>query len=600
MFSIYVFQIFLFIGNFWFPDTDEVKMIPALLEKIFKPVLAKYSETPEKFLGMISRCGDPKFGDYQANFAMAMGKSLGKKPREVAEMIRADVLENPEAAALFESVEIAGPGFLNLKISSDWIGRTLEGAAKDERLGIAKTEKPKTIVVDFSSPNVAKPMHVGHIRSTIIGDSISRVLTFLGNRVIRDNHLGDWGTQFGMIFYGWKHYLNEDSFRQDPIMELLRLYRIAREEMDADENVANECRLEVERLHSGDPENRALWEKIMPYCLKEIDRAYERLDIQFDETKGESFYNSRLPGVVQLLRDKGLATDSEGAVCVFFPGRETPMIVQKKDGAYLYATTDIATFLYRMEEFKPDAIYYVVDHRQSEHFVNFFEVTRMLGYEGTDLRHVKFGTILGEDGKPFKTRSGDTVGLDGLLDEAVERARNAIRQNGASGIAEEDFEETAQKIGIAALKYADLSQNRESDYVFSYDKMLALNGNTATYMQYAYARVRSIFTRGGFDAKTISANAKICFTHPSERALAMELLRFGEALEGVAKDNRPNFLTAYLYDLASRYSAFFENCPVLRAENEEVRDSRLALCDLTARTIQKGLELLGIQTVEKM
>ena len=575
-------------------------MIPALLEKIFRPVLTQYSETPEKFLGMISRCGDPKFGDYQANFAMAMGKSLGKKPREVAEMIRTAVLENPLAAALFESIEIAGPGFLNLKISADWMIRTLEAAAKDERLGIPVTEKPKTIVIDYSSPNVAKPMHVGHIRSTIIGDSMSRVLSFLGHRVIRDNHLGDWGTQFGMIFYGWKHYLDEAKFEENPIMELLRLYRIARQEMDSDEKVADECRLEVEKLHSGDPENRALWAKIMPYCLREIDHAYERLGIQFDEVLGESFYNDRLPGVVQLLREKGLATESEGAVCVFFPGRETPMIVQKKDGAYLYATTDIATFLYRVETFHPDAIYYVVDHRQSEHFVNFFEVTRMLGYEGIDLRHVKFGTILGDDGKPFKTRSGDTVGLDGLLDEAVERARAAIRANEASAIPEEDFEETAQKIGIAALKYADLSQNRESDYVFSYDKMLALNGNTATYMQYAYARVRSIFSRGGFDAQAISENAKIQFTHPTERALAMELLRFDEALEAVAKDNRPNFLTAYLYDLASRYSSFFENCPVLRAESEEVRNSRLVLCDLTARTIQKGLELLGIQTVEKM
>lgn len=575
-------------------------MIPALLEKIFRPVLAKYSDTPDKFLGMISRCGDPKFGDYQANFAMAMGKALGKKPREVAEMIKADALENPLSETLFESIEIAGPGFLNLKISSDWMLKTLTVAAKDERLGVAKTETPKTIIVDFSSPNVAKPMHVGHIRSTIIGDSISRVLTFLGHKVIRDNHLGDWGTQFGMIFYGWKHYLDEEKFAENPIMELLRLYRIAREEMDADEKVADECRREVERLHAGDPENRALWAKIMPYCLKEIDHAYERLDIQFDETLGESFYNDRLPAVVKMLREKGLASDSEGAVCVFFPGRSTPMIVQKKDGAYLYATTDIATFQYRMETFKPDAIYYVVDHRQGEHFVNFFEVTRMLGYEGVDLRHVKFGTILGEDGKPFKTRSGDTVGLDGLLDEAVERARTAIRQNEASTIPEEDFEETAQKIGIGALKYADLSQNRESDYVFSYDKMLALNGNTATYMQYAYARVRSIFSRSGLDADTICETATLQFTHPAERALGMELLRFDEALESVARDNRPNFLTAYLYELASKYSSFFENCPVLRAESEELRNSRLVLCALTARTIQKGLEMLGIQTVEKM
>ncbi|MDO4570297.1 MAG: arginine--tRNA ligase [Planctomycetia bacterium] len=575
-------------------------MILSTIEHVFRPILSRYTDTPEKFLGMISRCADAKFGDYQANFAMPLGKILGEKPRDTAQKILNDVCENPLAEKMFEKIDVAGPGFLNLTLRAEWVAEQLECAARDERLGVPSAADPKTYVIDYSSPNVAKPMHVGHIRSTIIGDSVCRTLRFLGHHVVSDNHLGDWGTQFGMIFYGWKHYLDEKKFEENPIMELLRLYRIAREEMDSNESVADECRRETERLHAGDPENLALWNRIMPHCLAEIDRAYARLDISFDETHGESFYNDRLPGVVQLLKEKGLAVESNGAVCVFFEGRETPMIVQKKDGAYLYATTDLATFFYRMENFNPDAILYVVDHRQSEHFQMLFKTIRMLGYEDVDLRHVSFGTILGEDRTPFKTRSGETVGLDGLLDEAVERARAAILQNPTTTIAPEDLDETSRRIGIGALKYADLSQNRESDYIFSYDKMLSLNGNTAAYMQYAYARVRSIFSRGGFDPNEVASSSKIVLTHPAERALAIELLRFGEALEGVAKDFRPNFLSSYLYELANRYSSFFENCPVLRAEEDAVRDSRLTLCDLTARTIQKGLGLLGIQTVEKM
>ncbi|MDO4583721.1 MAG: arginine--tRNA ligase [Planctomycetia bacterium] len=573
-------------------------MILQRLETFFQPVLSRYTSEPEKFLGMLSRCADPKFGDYQANFAMALGKSLGKKPRELAEEMAAAVRENPAAVEMLEKVEVAGPGFLNLSLRGEWIQRQLENARRDDRLGIPAVSEPKTVILDYSSPNVAKPMHVGHIRSTVIGNALYRILKFLGHRVIGDNHLGDWGTQFGMIIYGWKHFRDEAAFEKEPILELTRLYRLAREKMDADAEIADACRRETERLHAGDAENRALWEKFMPYCLEEIDRAYRRLDVTFDETLGESFYNDRLPQVVKTLREKGLATESNGAVCVFLEGRETPMIVQKSDGAYLYATTDLATLQYRMEKYQPDAILYVVDHRQSEHFEMLFAVARLLGMENVELRHVRFGTVLGEDRRPFKTRSGDTVGLEGLLDEAVERAKKVLLENEERNIPEELWEETSQKIGIAALKYADLSQNRDSDYIFSYDKMLAMNGNTATYMQYAYARVRSIFTRCGQNPSELSGEIQL--THPAERALAMELLRFGEALEGSVKDYRPNFLSAYLYEVANRYSSFFENCPVLRAENEAIRTSRLLLCDLTARTIRLGLELLGIQVVEKM
>ena len=575
-------------------------MFLSALEKIFRPILAQYSDTPEKFLSMLSRCADPKFGDYQANFAMGLAKTLGRKPRDVAEEIRAKVLESPSAVEIFASVEVAGPGFLNLKISDSWIAQHLENAARDERLGVPVVEQPKTIIVDYSSPNVAKPLHVGHLRSTIIGDAICRTLKFLGHHVIGDNHLGDWGTQFGMILWGWKNFRDEAAFEKTPVEELTRLYRIAREKMDADEAIADACRKETERLHAGDPENRALWNRFMPLCMKDIDRIYERLDIHFDEVLGESFYNDRLPSVVQMLRDKGLATESDGAVCVFLEGHENPMIVQKRDGAYLYATTDLATFLYRTEIHKPDAILYVVDHRQSEHFEMLFALLQILGHNDVDLRHIRFGTVLGDDRRPFKTRSGDTVGLEGLLDEAAKRALEVLNSDSNCDIPVDERSETAERIGTAALKYADLSQNRDSDYVFSYDKMLALNGNTATYMQYAYARVLSIFTRGGFDAAKIAQTATLQLAHPAERALAMELLRFGEALEGSMRDYRPNFLSAYLYELANRYSAFFENCPVLRAESETLRDSRLLLCDLTAKTIRKGLELLGIQVVSRM
>ncbi|MDO4574600.1 MAG: arginine--tRNA ligase [Planctomycetia bacterium] len=569
-------------------------MILNTLETLFRPILEKYTDHPEKFFGMITRCNDPKFGDYQANFAMGLAKSLGKKPRDVAAELRDAVMENAVAREMFEKIDIAGPGFLNLTFSETWLKKMLLTAAADGRLGIPMAEKPQTIVLDYSSPNVAKPMHVGHIRSTVIGNSLYRILKFLGHRVIGDNHLGDWGTQFGMILWGWKHFRDEAAFAEKPVEELTRLYRLARQKMDENEAIADECRRETEKLHSGDAENRALWSRFMPFCLDEIDRVYRRLDVTFDETLGESFYNDRLPQVVEILQEKGLITESDGAKCVFLPGREAPMIVQKSDGAYLYATTDLATVMYRMEQFHPDAILYIVDHRQSEHFEMFFETARKLGYEQVDLRHVKFGTVLGEDRRPFKTRSGDTVGLEGLLDEAVERAKKILVENGT----ETDVDETASRIGIAALKYADLSQNRDSDYIFSYDKMLAMNGNTATYMQYAYARVCSIFTKAN-DGKRPECGP-IDWTHPSERALAMELLRFDDALAAVVKDYRPNFLSNYLYDLANRYSVFFENCSVLRAESEEIRRSRLRLCDLTARTLQKGLELLGIQVVSRM
>lgn len=592
------------------------------LKSRFRTALIDLTEETDVCLDQIRRSQDPKFGDYQANFAMSLAKRLGRPPREVA----AQVLARLDVSDLCETPEIAGPGFINLRVKERWLVDWLATAVNDARLAIRETAAPRTVVVDFSAPNVAKPMHVGHIRSTVIGDALCRVLRFLGHRVISDNHIGDWGTQFGMILYGYKHFLDRRAYAANPVAELARLYRLVRRLMDFQAAEASaaaadaECAAlsakhpniqalvlgETAKLHAGDPENRRLWEEFLPHCEDEINRVYRRLGVAFDHALGESFYEDRLAPMVAELRERGIARESDGAVCIFFDGEETPMIVQKKDGAFLYGTTDLATIRYRMETWRPDAILYVVDHRQSLHFKQLFATAQRLGYSGIELQHISFGTVLGDDGRPFKTRSGDTVGLESLLDEAVRRAWEIVAANDDAKpegreLDDEQRRLIAESVGIAALKYADLSQNRTSDYVFSYDKMLAMTGNTATYMQYAYARVRSIFAKGGVDVEALRASrAPILLDSPAERALAVELLRFGEALDMTVSEYRPNQLTSYLFDLANRYSTFFEKCHVLRAETEALRQSRLLLCDLTARTLQKGLELLGIPVVEKM
>ena len=606
-----------------------MSILPDLKER-FRAALAELVDDPTGLLDLIRRSQEPKFGDYQANMAMPLGKRLHRPPREVA----AQIISRLALADLCETPEIAGPGFINLRLKDAWLVERLTAAVADPRLGIAPAARPRTFVIDFSAPNVAKPMHVGHIRSTVIGDALCRVLRFQGHSVISDNHIGDWGTQFGMILYGWRHFRDEEAFRQNPVEELARLYRLVRRVMDHQEaakkasvgepgeapavdgeiaqlsaqhpGINAAVQAETAKLHAGDADNRRLWEQFLPFCEDEINRVYGRLGVKFDHTLGESFYEDRLGPLVDELLERGIARPSEGAVCIFLEGQKVPMIVRKKDGAFLYGTTDLATIRYRMETWHPDAVLYVVDHRQSLHFQQLFAAARLLDYKGVELEHVSFGTVLGDDGRPFKTRSGDTVGLEGLLDEAVRRAAEIVaagddaKPDGPE-LSAEERRRVAETVGIAALKYADLSQNRTSDYVFSYDKMLAMNGNTATYMQYAYARVRSIFAKGNVDVDRLRASgAPIVLSSPAERALGLELLRFAEALDLTVADYRPNQLTSYLFDLANRYSTFFEQCPVLWAKTDELRQSRLLLCDLTARTIQKGLELLGIRVVEKM
>ena len=656
----------------------------ALLKEQFRTAIAAFTGDEvrqRELLELIRVAQDPKFGDYQANFAMPLGKQTGKPPREVAAQLAAAAkLEN-----LCQPPEIAGPGFINLRLRDDWLAQQLSRAVQDDRLAIEPATRPRTIVIDYSSPNVAKPMHVGHIRSTVLGDALCRTLRFLGHRVISDNHLGDWGTQFGMIIYGYKHFRDEAAYKANPVQELGRLYKFVSRLVDyresqralpeaeqrvvqrhqeltvqkeaaksPDKQVAKKANdavrkltgqlaeqaeaveslkrkiaavegdpqlaqilaehpridqavlAETAKLHGDDEENLRLWHEFLPNCRDEIRRVYGRLGVQFDHEHGESFYHDRLAGVVEDLRKKGLATDSQGAVCVFLEGFEAPMIVQKKDGAFLYSTTDLATIQYRMENWGPDAILYVVDHRQSDHFDKFFAAARLWSYKKVELRHIKFGTVMGADGKPYKTREGVAEGLESLLNEAVSRAYKIVIENDEKKptgpeLAPEERQQIAEIVGIGALKYADLSQNRTSDYTFSYDKMLQMNGNTATYMQYSHARVQSIFSKGGVSSTEIRRDhAPIDLSHPAERALAVMLLRFGDALAEVEADYMPHHLTTYLFDLAKSYFTFYEQCPVLKADSESSKISRLKLCDLTARTIRQGLNLLGIQAPERM
>ncbi len=563
-------------------------------------------------LSQIKASSDSKFGDYQFNGSMGLAKEAKVSPRKVAEKI-VEFFALPD---VLEPVEIAGPGFLNLRIKTQWLAEKIQQMAVDPRLGVLKPEKVKTFVIDFSSPNVAKPMHVGHLRSTILGDSLARTLRFLGHTVITDNHLGDWGTQFGIILHGYKHMLDEKAFQNEPVKELARLYVEVRKLFKTPEEIAkgvvdpvqNACRDETAKMHKGDQTNLELWRKFMPLCLGEIDLVYQRLGVRFDHTYGESFYQPFLNKVVQDLSASGLARESEGALAIFLTEDATPALVRKSDGAFTYMTTDLATIQYRVEQWKPDAILYVVDSRQSLHFSQLFQIAQQWLGQQTRLEHISFGSVLGADRKPIKTRSGDAVAsLDQLLDEAVRLAKEvyqaAYHQEGETQSKEslEDLNRVGDVVGIGAVKYADLCQNRTSDYVFNWEKMMAMEGNTATYMQYAYARNRSIFRKGEFNPDNYrNASIPVLLDTAEERGLALQLFRFEEAITLALVDYKPSLITSYLWDVAKAYSVFFQNCPVLKAPNEGIRQSRLLLCDLTARVLKQGLELLGISVLEKM
>ena len=652
----------------------------ASIRQRFLPALKDLVEDPAPLLDLVRPAQDARFGDFQANFAMPLAKQLGRNPRELAQQI----VDSVDLGDFCEPLEVAGPGFINVRISTSHLETLLQQVAGDDRLGVVPVSSPRHFVVDFSSPNVAKPMHVGHLRSTVIGDALCRTLQFAGHKVTSDNHIGDWGTQFGMIIYGFRHFRDETSWQEEPVTELARLYRLvnqlseyhatrsslpeltrsldaARTELeaataeaevaeDADrkklkkrvsvaskevasgeaalqsaeaaiaavENsavlsrqaadhpqIARLAREETARLHAGDEENLRFWNEFLPCCLEALQRVYDRLGVQFDLTLGESFYNPRLADVVESLAEQEMAVLSDGAMCVFSPESNAPFIVRKSDGAFTYATTDLATVQYRRDELGADEVLYVVDKRQSGHFQQLFETSVRWGIRDLQFRHVSFGTVMGSNGRPYKTRSGDTVGLESLLDEAVSRARRIVNENDdrreTASLTDEQRARVAEIVGLGGIKYADLHHNRDSDYIFDWDKMLATTGDTATYMQYAYARVCGIFRKLELDRSDIDFSRIPVLLHTAEeRRLGLQLLSFGHALDGVLAEYRPHLLTSWLFSTTETFSQFFDKCSVQKAESEELQKSRLVLCDLMARAIRTGLSLLGIDVTETM
>ncbi len=652
-----------------------MNLLNSIRERFVAPLSSLVTDA-RPLLDMIRPAQDAKFGDFQANFAMSLSKQLGKSPRDIAQL----VISQLQIDDICEPPEIAGPGFINLRLKDQFLAQEVTKISGDDRLGYLPAKNPRNVVVDFSSPNVAKPMHVGHLRSTVIGDAICKTLTFAGHHATSDNHIGDWGTQFGMIIYGYRHFRDESAFETEAVSELARLYKLVNQLSDyqatvaklpaseqAVENakallaqqelaaashekarkqlggfrkqvasaeealaearktiesvqqnarlleasnshpeIARKAREETARLHAGDEENGRLWNQFLPACLEALNRIYVRLSIKFDLTLGESYYNPMLPGVVDSLKQKNLARISEGATCVFIEGNAAPFIVQKTDGAFTYATTDLATIQYRRETLHADEILYVVDKRQSEHFQQLFATTHLWGIGDVRLQHVAFGTVMGKDGKPYKTRSGDTVGLESLLDEAITRARRIVDENDdkrreGAMLSAEERANVAEIVGLGGIKYADLHHNRESDYEFDWDKMLATTGDTAAYMQYAYARICGIFRKLNLSRESVATSgAEVLLTCVEERRLALQLLMFGNAVDSMMTEYRPHVLTSWLYETSDAFSKFYDRCSVQDAESDAIRTSRLILCDLMARAIRTGLSLLGIQVAEVM
>ena len=544
----------------------------------------------------------PRFGDYQANLAMGLGRALGRKPREVAD----EIVAHLDVGDVCDPPEVAGPGFINLRLLPGYVAARLGEAAGDPRLGVRRAGAPESVVVDYSQPNVAKEMHVGHLRSTIIGDAIVRVLEFLGHRVIRQNHLGDWGTNFGMLIEHLADLGEEEAAAELSLGDLEAFYRQAKVKFDGDDEFADRARRRVVALQAGDEATRRSWQLLIDLSTRYFSTVYDLLDVRLtdDDIAGESFYNPMLPDVARELEDKGLAVVDEGALCVFPPGftgrdgKPFPLMVRKSDGGFGYDTTDLAALRYRVEVLGADRVVYVVDARQSQHFALLFAAGAMAGWLGGGRRaeHVAFGAVLGPDGRPFKTRAGGAVKLVALLEQAIERAGRVVAEKSPE-LDEATKAAVARAVGVGAVKYADLSSDRLKDYVFDLDRMLAMDGNTAPYLQYAHARIRSIFRKGGEES---TGTAGITVAEPAERALGLALLGFEAVVGDTAESLQPHRLAGYLFDLASVFTAFYEQCPVLRAPTPLERASRLALCDLTARTLRQGLGLLGIEAPERM
>ena len=573
----------------------------------------------EKVLNAMNACGVPAnlpaliapgkkagFGDYQANCAMGAAKAMGTNPRELATKIVAAL--QPELAGIADKLEIAGPGFINIDLNPSWLGQQIAKAQTDTRLSITAVETPQTVVIDYSGPNLAKEMHVGHLRSTIIGDALARLLEFQGHKVIRQNHVGDWGTQFGMLIAELEEQLGANKDGEMALKDLEVFYQQAKKHFDDDEAFANKARDYVVRLQSGDEQMLKLWQQFKDISLHHSTEIYQQLNVTLtdEHVRGESFYNNDLAPVVKELQDQGMAVENDGAQVVFLQeladkdGNPSPVIVQKQGGGFLYSTSDIAALRYRVKTLHANRIMYFIDARQSLHMQQVFTIARKAKFadDNVSLEHLAFGTMMGNDGKPFKTRTGGTVKLAELLTEAVERADKLVRER-SSDLSESEITEIARKVGIGSVKYSDLSKTRTNDYIFSWDSMLSFEGNTAPYMQYAFTRVQSIFRKAGVTPESLHSD--IIIGTEQEKTLAIKLLQFSEVLDQVAREALPHLLCTYLYDIASLYMSFYEACPILKDGIEpEIRDSRLRLCHLVARTIEQGLDLLGIEVMERM
>ncbi len=571
-----------------------------LSHKIQQAMIASGADTQSDAL--VRQSAKVQFGDYQANSIMAAAKKLGRNPREFAQQ----VIEQLDLSEIAEKIEIAGPGFINLFLDKNWLAEQISLAVNDDKLGIQATET-QTVVADYSSPNVAKEMHVGHLRSTIIGDAVVRTLEFLGNKVIRANHVGDWGTQFGMLIAYLEKVENESASEME-LSDLEAFYRAAKEHYDSDPVFAEKARNYVVKLQSGDEYCRTMWKKLVDITMQQNQHNYDRLNVTLTEkdVMGESLYNPMLSDIVADLKQQGLAVEDEGAFVVYLDefknkeGEPMGVIVQKKDGGFLYTTTDIAAAKYRYETLKADRALVFSDTRQSQHMQQAWLITRKAGYvpDSFQLEHKNFGMMLGKDGKPFKTRTGGTVKLADLLDEAVERATQLIQEK-STALSAQEKAAVIEAVAIGSVKYADLSKNRTTDYVFDWDNMLSFEGNTAPYMQYAYTRIRSIFNRSELNEQDLS-ESPVVLSNEKERLLAIKLLQFEEAIQFVAKEGTPHVLCTYLYELAGVFSSFYEHCPILNNEDEQIKRSRLKLALLTEKTLKQGLDLLGIKTVDKM
>lgn len=557
---------------------------------------------PDDQNALIKQSNKPQFGDYQANGIMATAKKMGMAPRPLAE----HVLQHLDCGEMIEKAAIAGPGFINFFLNTNWLITQAQAALLDPKLGITLASKSQTVVIDYSAPNVAKEMHVGHLRSTILGDAAARTLEFLGHRVIRANHIGDWGTQFGMLIAYLEKKQNEHASDMQ-LADLETFYREAKTDYDNDPEFAEKARNYVVKLQSGDVYCNEMWRKLVDITMSQNMATYRRLNVTLSDkdTVGESTYNALLPQIVSDLKTRGLATEDKGAIVVYLEefknkkGEPMGVIVQKRDGGYLYTTTDIACARYRRNELHADRILYYIDSRQHQHLEQIWAITKKAGYlpESFPLEHHMFGMMLGKDGRPFKTRSGDTIKLNDLLNEAEERAEKLIRSKNTS-LTETEIKDIVDAVAIGAVKYADLSKNRTTDYIFDWDNMLAFEGNTAPYLQYAYTRILSIFRKTHVTLETIEYPIQI--TNEKERALLIRLLQFDEAVQIVANEGLPHILSSYLYEIATLFSSFYEHCSILNAENENIKGSRLSLAALTAKTLKIGLDLLGIKTVEKM